>query len=57
MKIWSKCSLDEYIKKYDVPYLNGRENSQYFLVDGVQVNTSRILNKYIGTKKLLFKHH
>ena len=57
MKIWSKCSLDEYIKKYDVPYLNGRDNSQYFVVNGEKVNTADKLNKYIGRKQILFKHH
>ena len=56
MYLYANCSLDEYIKRYDTPYLNGREDYQTFVMEGVAVNTAKKLNKYIGKKEILFHH-
>lgn len=55
-KVFTDCSLDDYIKNYDSPYLYGRESSQYFWVDGKKVNTAKKLNNYIGNKDIKFVH-
>jgi len=55
-KVFTNCTLDEYIQNYDSPYLYGRESSQYFLVGGNKVNTAKKLNKYIGKKNIRFIH-
>lgn len=49
-------TLDEYIKRYDVPYLNGRGDEQIFKQDDKVWNTAKKLNTYIGEKKILFDH-
>lgn len=55
-KLFTNCSLDEYIQNYDSPYLYGREDSQDFIINGNRVNTSMKLNKYIGNKNKRFIH-
>lgn len=57
MHIWSNCTLDTYIEKFDVPYLNGRTDSQEFILDSKRVNTAVKLNNYIGKKEILFTHN
>ena len=49
-------SLDEYIERWDTPYLNGRRDDQIFIVDGETVRSAKKLNKYIGKKEILFYH-
>jgi len=55
-KVFTNCTLDEYIQLYDSPYLYGRQDSQYFIVGGERVNTSKKLNTYIGKKNTKFIH-
>tara|TARA_Y100000389_G_C17464564_1_gene524454 strand:+ start:2648 stop:3328 length:681 start_codon:yes stop_codon:yes gene_type:complete len=55
-KMFTNCSLDEYIQNYDSPYLYGRDSSQYFWVNGEKVNTAKVLNNYIGDKNIKFIH-
>ena len=56
MYLYTNCSLDEYIKRYDTPYLNGRGDNQIFIVEGEAINTAKKLNNYIGKKEILFHH-
>ncbi len=56
MWLYADSSLDEYITRWDTPYLNGRRDDQIFIVDGETVNTAKKLNKYIGKKEILFYH-
>ena len=56
MYLYANCSLDEYIKRYDTPYLNGRGDNQIFIVEGEAINTAKKLNNYIGKKEILFHH-
>ena len=55
-KVFTNCTLDDYIQIYDSPYLYGRQDSQYFIVGGEKVNTSKKLNTYIGKKNTKFIH-
>lgn len=57
MQIWSDCNLDEYIERYDVPYLNGRDDCQEFIRENEKINTAVYLNHYIGKKEILFTHY
>ena len=53
------CSLDYYLKNYEVPFVFGRPDSNYFSVGGLNGYFSHQLNLYIKSKieKDIYFHH
>lgn len=57
--IYSKCSLEEYIQKYEPFSIRGRNNDDFFNLGPVKGYYSKILNDYIETfveKEIYFEH-